>query len=107
MPRARLFCAALLWSTIAPMEFSAASAERLVTVPHTRGKDCVDLDSRWGVGAILAWKQTICGSDGPAVWVQTDCSQNFARNGFWLAASPDGRSFTRKKKYGADTNASG
>ena len=106
MPRA-LLCAALLCWAFVPLEFLAASPGRLVAVPDSDGKDCVDLDSRWGVGAILAWKQTICGSRGPAIWVQTDCSQNFAQDGFWLATSRDGRNFARKKKYDADSNGSG
>jgi hypothetical protein len=101
-----LVCAALVLSTIVPLEQPVSSAEHFVAVPTTAGKDCVDLDSRWGVGAILAWRQSICGSNSAAVWVQTDCSQDFARNGYWMATSGDGRNFTRKKQYGADQSGS-
>ena len=105
MPRT-VFCAVLILSSIVPLERPLSSAEHFVVVPTTAGKDCVDLDSRWGVGAILSWKQNICGSNEPAVWVQTDCSQDFARNGYWMATSEDGRNFTRKTKYDADQSGS-
>ena len=99
-------CAVLLCLSVIPAEMPAAQAVRFVVVPTTDGHDCVDLDSRWGVGALLAWKQSICGSPQNAVWVQTDCSQNFGRNGFWMATSGDGRNFARKAKYEADQSAS-
>jgi len=105
MPRI-LACAALLFSAVIPMEMPAADAVRFVVVPTTEGKDCVDLDSRWGLGSLLAWRQTICGSSAEPVWVQTDCSQDFARNGFWIATSADGQDFSRKSKYNADENGS-
>ena len=75
-----------------PAESPRTSAVRFVVVPTTDGTDCVDMDSRWGVGSLLAWRQALCGSE-EAVWVQTDCSQDFARNGYWIATSEDGRDF--------------
>jgi hypothetical protein len=104
--RQAIVCAALFWSSVIPLEQPAASAVRFVVVPTTEGKDCVDLDSRWGVGSLLAWRQTICGSAADPVWVQTDCSQDFARNGYWLATSEDGRNFTRKTRYDSDQSGS-
>jgi hypothetical protein len=101
-----LIGAILLFSTIVPLEQPLTSAKHLVAVPTTAGKDCVDLDSRWGVGAILSWKQSICGSNQAPVWVQTDCSQDFARNGYWMATSADGRDFTRRTRYDADQSGS-
>jgi len=101
-----VFCAVLILSSVVPLERSQSAAEHFVVVPTTAGKDCVDLDSRWGVGAILSWKQSICGSNDAAIWVQTDCSQDFARNGYWMATSADGRNFTRKTKYDADQSGS-
>ncbi|MFL6730737.1 MAG: hypothetical protein ACJ8EH_01040 [Sphingomicrobium sp.] len=97
-----LACAALLFASVVPIEMPMASAVRFVVVPTTQGGDCVDLDSRWGLGSLLAWRQTICGSTQDPVWVQTDCSQDFARDGYWIATSTDGRDFTRKAKYNAD-----
>ena len=89
-----------------PAEMPEAFAARFVVVPTTDGKDCVDLDSRWGVGSLLAWRQTICGSTAEPVWVQTDCSQDFARKGYWVATSEDGRNFSRKMQYDVDQSAS-
>ena len=100
-----IHCAALLVASIIPFEQPSASAEHVVLVPTTAGKDCIDLDSRWGVGAILSWRQEICGSN-EFVWVQTDCSQDFGRNGYWMATSEDGRNFERKVKYDADQSGS-
>ena len=103
----RLLARAILaFSSLVPLERPSSSAEHFVAVPTTAGKDCVDLDSRWGVGAILSWRQSICGSNNAAVWVQTDCSQDFARNGYWMATSADGRNFTRKKQYEAGQSGS-
>ena len=102
----RAFVCALIFSSIVPLEQPAVSAEHFVVVPTTAGKDCVDLDSRWGVGAILSWKQSLCGSNQAAVWVQTDCSQDFGRDGYWMATSEDGKSFTRKRKYNGDQSGS-
>jgi hypothetical protein len=103
----RIFtCAALVFFSVLAPEQSVSSAEHFVVVPTSAGKDCVDLDSRWGVGAILSWRQSICGSNDAAVWVQTDCSQDFARNGYWMATSEDGRNFTRKAQYTADQSGS-
>jgi hypothetical protein len=93
--------AALSLSALVPLERPAASAERFVVVPATQGRDCVDLDSRWGVGAILSWKQKICTSNQVPVWVQTDCSQDFGGNGYWMATSADGLRFSHKA-YKAD-----
>jgi hypothetical protein len=100
-----ILCASLLLASIIPLEQPSLNAEHVVLVPTTAGKDCVDLDSRWGVGAILAWKQEICGTN-EFVWVQTDCSQDFASNGYWMATSDDGRNFARKTKYDADQRGS-
>ena len=102
----RVLAFALSLSSAVPLELPAAAAVRFVTVPTTHGQDCVDLDSRWGVGAILAWRQTICGSAVDPVWAQTDCSQDFGRDGYWIATSEDGRDFTRKKMYEADASGS-
>ena len=101
-----LMSAALLISGIVPLERPTAVAVRFVVVPTTQGQDCIDLDSRWGLGALLAWRQTICGSAQEPVWVQTDCSQDFARDGYWIATSEDGRDFSRKTKHNADENGS-
>lgn len=98
-----IFLLALVVAGVAP---PGAIAKHVVSVPTTGGKDCVDLDSRWGVGAILSWEQSICGSGEGAVWVQTDCSQEFGRDGYWMATSSDGRNFNRKIKYGADQSGS-
>jgi hypothetical protein len=103
---ASVILAAIGLSCIVPFDRPAARAEHMVVVPTTEGKDCIDLDSRWGVGVILAWRQTICGSDQEPVWVQTDCSQDFASKGYWLATSPDGKDFSRKTRYDADQFAS-
>ena len=89
-----------------PAQASTATGARFVVVPTTDGKDCVDLNSRWGVGSLLAWRQTICGSNAEPVWVQTDCSQDFARKGYWVATSEDGRNFSRKTQYDVDQSAS-
>jgi hypothetical protein len=93
-------------SGIVPVERSTLRAQHVVVVPTTQGRDCVDLDSRWGVGAILSWKQSICGSNEAPAWVQTDCSQDFARSGYWLATSTDGKDFSRKARYDVDQSAS-
>ena len=91
--------AALLGLSIVPAEQPSASAVRFVMVPATDGQDCIDLDSRWSVGTVLAWRQIICGSPDEPVWVQTDCAQDFGSRIFWMATSADGRNFTRKKIY--------
>jgi len=106
MMRVLVAAALLMGAAVIPAESPAASAARFVVVPTTDGKDCVDLDSRWGVGSLLAWRQTICGSDAEPVWVQTDCSQDFARKGYWVATSEDGRNFSRKTQYDVDQSAS-
>ncbi len=106
MSRLLLSAALLVALTIMPAESPRTDAIHFVVVPTTEGKDCVDLDSRWGVGALLAWRQTICGSTRQAVWVQTDCSQDFARNGYWMATSEDGRDFSRKTHYDVDQSGS-
>jgi len=54
--------AALIGLAFLPAEQPTANAVRFVAVPATDGQDCVDLDSRWGVGTVLAWRQTFCGS---------------------------------------------
>jgi len=94
--------AALLFSSVVPMERPSTVAEHFAVVPSSDGKDCVDLDSRWGVGALLAWRQAICDSGEEPVWVQTDCSQDFGSDGYWMATSDDGKNFDRKIKYNAD-----
>jgi len=101
-----LACAALLLSTIIPLENSAVSAELFVVVPDGSRKNCVDLDSRWHVGTILAWRQYTCGSEGEPIWLQTDCAQDFTRDGYWMATSEDGKNFSRKKTYKADETGS-
>jgi hypothetical protein len=106
MPRLLLSAIVLAALTIVPAESPRTAAIHFVVVPTTQGKDCVDLDSRWGVGAILTWRQSICGSTEAAVWVQTDCSQDFARNGYWMATSEDGRDFGRKTPYDVDQSGS-
>ena len=106
MTRVLFACLAILSSSLLPLEQPTALSERLVVVPTREGKDCVDLDSRWGVGALLAWRQTICGSGQEPVWVQTDCSQDFSNDGFWIAMSEDGMNFDRKAKYNGDQVAS-
>jgi hypothetical protein len=97
---------ALLGLTLIPAEVPQAQAVRFVVVPTTDGMDCVDLDSRWSVGTLLAWRQTICGSRQQPVWVQTDCAQDFHRNGYWMATSDDGRNFARKATYQAEQSGS-
>ena len=106
MTRLLVGAALLTGLSIVPAESPQSSAVRFVVVPTTDGKDCVDLDSRWGVGSLLAWRQTVCGSDAEPVWVQTDCSQDFARNGYWVATSEDGHDFARKTQYSVDQSAS-
>lgn len=106
MPRLFLSGLILIALTVVPAEAPKGTATRFVVVPTTQGEDCIDLDSRWGVGAILSWKQTICGSSAEPVWVQTDCSQDFARDGFWMATSADGRDFSRKTRHAAAENGS-
>ena len=106
MPRLLISVALLIALSIIPAESPTTSAVHFVVVPTTEGKDCVDLDSRWGVGSLLAWRQTICDSTEDPVWVQTDCSQDFARNGYWLATSSDGKDFSRKTLYDVDQSAS-
>jgi hypothetical protein len=91
--------AALIGLAFLPAEQPTANAVRFVAVPATDGQDCVDLDSRWGVGTVLAWRQTICGSREEPVWVQTDCAQDFGGRIFWMATSEDGRNFNRKTIY--------
>jgi len=98
--------AILLGLALIPAEQPTASAVHFVVVPTTGGKDCVDLDSRWGLGSLLAWRQTVCGSGADPVWIQTDCSQDFARNGYWMATSSDGRDFSRKNRYDVDQSGS-
>ena len=90
---------ALLALSLIPAERPDTSATRFVKVPTTDGQDCVDLDSRWGVGTVLSWRQTICGSGDEPVWVQTDCAQDFGSRIFWIATSEDGRNFSRKTLY--------
>lgn len=99
-------CAVLLISSVIPLETAALAAEYFVVVPDGGRKNCVDLDSRWRVGSIMAWRQYTCGSDEEPVWVQTDCAQDFTRDGYWMATSVDGKSFSRKKNYGADMTGS-
>ena len=91
--------AALIGLSIVPTEQPGVASVRFVMVPTTDGQDCIDLDSRWGVGTVLAWRQTICGSAQEPVWVQTDCAQDFGSRIFWMATSEDGRNFNRKRIY--------
>ena len=98
--------AAMLLSSVIPLETAALSAELFVVVPDGGRKNCVDLDSRWHVGTVLSWRQYTCGTQEEPVWVQTDCSQDFTRDGYWMATSADGKDFSRKKAYHADETGS-
>lgn len=104
--RAPMACALMLLSGIIPLEVPAASAELFVVVPDGTRKNCVDFDSRWHVGTVLAWRQYTCGTQVEPIWVQTDCAQDFTRDGYWMATSTDGKAFNRKKTYRADETGS-
>ena len=99
-------CIVFLLSSVIPLETPALSAELFVVVPDGGRKNCVDLDSRWHVGTILSWRQYTCGTHEEPVWVQTDCAQDFTRDGYWMATSVDGTNFSRKKTYQADETGS-
>ncbi len=59
-------CIVFLLSGVIPLETPALSAELFVVVPDGGRKNCVDLDSRWHVGTIIAWRQYTCGTHGRA-----------------------------------------